>query len=227
MKKGKRNVTIFLIPVLGAIILISLITNKKSIIQAYYTHKDQILNDFIIGRVEATVEEPDYQGNGQIMKPGEEIIKNPKLSNTGEIQSYIRAQVYVPITKDLKYVDDNEKIIVPSEEMEVIKYKTNLGWQLVYEDDFSGVVEDSNGNKYKVYTYRYVENGKEKVIEPEGEIETPVFNTIKVINYLDTDKSINLKLIVKAIAIQAEGGTAEEMWTYYKNQNKTGIVGVN
>ena len=161
------------------------------------------------------------------MKPGEEIVKNPKLSNTGEIQSYIRAQVYVPITKDLKYVDSDEKIVVPTEDIEVIEYKTNIGWQLVYGDDFSGVVEDSNGNKYQVYTYRYVENGKEKVIEPEGEIETPVFDKIKVINYLDTDKSINLKLIVKAIAIQAEGGTSEEMWTYYKNQNKTGIVGVD
>ena len=96
-----------------------------------------------------------------------------------------------------------------------------------YGDDFSGIVEDSNGNKYKVYTYRYVENGKEKVVEPGGTINTPVFDKIKVINYLDTDKAVNLKLIVKAIAIQSEGGTSEEMWTYYKNQNKTGIVGVN
>ena len=212
---------------LVVIILISLMTNRKSIIQAYYTNKDQILNDFIIGRVEATVEEPDYEGNGQIMKPGEEIIKNPKLSNTGEIQSYIRAQVYVPITKNLKYVDSNENIVVPTEDIEVISYEPNIDWQLVYGEDFSGIVEDDSGNKYKVYTYRYVENGNEKVIEPEGKIDTAVFDKIKVINYLDTDKSINLKLIVKAIAIQAEGGTAEEMWTYYKNQNKTGIVGVN
>lgn len=77
-----------------------------------------------------------------------------------------------------------------------------------------------------MYTYKYMVNGTEKIVKPEEQINEAVFDAIKVKNYLDTDKSINLKVIVKALAIQAKGGSADEMWTYYKNQNKTGIVGV-
>lgn len=72
-----------------------------------------------------------------------------------------------------------------------------------------------------------MENGEEKIVNPGETIQMPVFDKIKIINYLDTDKAINLKVIVKAITIQSEGGSAEEMWIYYKNQNETGIVGVN
>lgn len=128
MSKKKRIFLIFLCMVI--VIIITAILNKNSILQAYYTHKDKVINDFIIGKIEASVEEPDYE-DMQTIKPNEEIIKNPKLSNTGEIQSYIRAQVYVPITKDLKYVDSNENIITPNEEIEVISYNLNSGWQEV------------------------------------------------------------------------------------------------
>ena len=77
-----------------------------------------------------------------------------------------------------------------------------------------------------MYTYKYVKNGEEQIISAGEAIEQPIFNKIKVINYLDMDKNTNIKLHVSAIAIQSEGGTADEMWTYYKNQNGKGIVGV-
>ena len=226
MKKSKKIIGISVI--LLIVILITCLFNKDAVLQAYYTSKDNALNNFAIGKIEAKVEEPDYD-DGQVIKPNQVIVKNPKLSNSGEIASYIRAQVYVPITNELKYVDENENIVVPGEEIETVSYKDYLGtgWEKVTDDGFSGVVQDKNGNKYKVYTYKYMENGKEKIIESGEGIDTAVFDHIKVINYLDNDTNINIKVIVKAIAIQAEGGTADEMWTYYKNQNKTGIVGVN
>ena len=231
MKKNKKIVIISLI--LLIVILIVCIIGRKYILQAYYTHKDEMINDFAIGKIEASVEEPDYN-DGQVIKPNQIIVKNPKLSNSGEIASYIRAQVYVPITKELKYVDENENIVVPDEEIEIVSYEDYLGtgWEEATDEGFSGVVQDKNGNKYKVHTYKYMENSTmenkaEKIIEPGEGIDTAVFDHVKVINYLDNDKNINVKVIVKAIAIQSEGGTADEMWTYYKNQNQTGIVGVN
>ena len=128
MKKNKKNMVISLI--LLTVILITCIAGKDYLLQAYYTHKDKIINDFAIGKIEASVEEPDYIDR-QVIKPQEEITKNPILSNTGEIQSYIRAQVYVPITKNLKYVDSYENIVEPSEEIEVVSYEQNSGWQIV------------------------------------------------------------------------------------------------
>lgn len=207
------------------IITLSLtIINYKTIL-AFLTNKDKTTNNFTVGELKATVTEPNYEDN-QTVKPGEEIIKDPTLSNIGEVEGYIRAQVYVPVSKEIKYVDENEKIIIPEEEIEIATYKINEGWEEVTEEGFSGIYEDKEGNKYKVHTYKYMENGQERIIKPEETIEKPLFNKVKIINYLDMDKTINIKIHVAAISVQSEGGTAEEMWTYYKNQNGTGIVGV-
>lgn len=194
-------------------------------IHAYYTNKTERVNKFKVGEIEASVTEPNYKDN-EVIKPNEEITKDPTFSNTGKISSYIRAQVYVPISKNIKYVDNNENIVTPSEEIEILSYKINSGWELVTEDGFSGIYEDEEGNKYKVYTYKFMENGNEKVINPGETIANTLFDKVKVINYLDIDKNISIKLHVSVISVQSEGGNAENMWTAYKNQNGTGIVGI-
>lgn len=206
-------------------IVIALAILGYSTVKAYYTHEDKVTNRFKVGELEVSVTEPNYEDN-KIVKPGDEIIKDPTFSNVGEVDSYIRAQIYVPISKDIKYVDADEKIITPTEEIEIISYEINDGWVEVTEDGFSGIYEDDNGNKYNVYTYKYVKNEEEQIIAAGETIEQPIFNKVKVINYLDMDKNTNIKVHVSAIAIQSEGGTANEMWTYYKNQNGKGIVGV-
>ena len=71
-----------------------------------------------------------------------------------------------------------------------------------------------------------MENGFEKIVKPNETIDKTLFDKVKIINYLDMDTTVNLKLYVSAIAVQSDGDTAENMWTYYKNQNGTGIVGV-
>lgn len=216
-----------LVIALTIIIIISLgvvMVNYKEI-YAFLTNKDKKVNNFTVGELKATVTEPNYEDN-QTVKPGEEITKDPTISNIGEVEGYIRAQVYVPILEEVKYVDENEKIITTTEGTEIATYKINEGWEEVTGEGFSGIYEDKEGNKYKVHTYKYMENGQERIIKPEETIERPLFNKVKIINYLDIDKTINIKIHVSAISVQSEGGTAEEMWTYYKNQNGTGIVGV-
>lgn len=221
----KRSIIITIIAMIMAIITIIVVSQYKSI-QAFFTDKAKITNKFKIGQIEATVTEPNYKDN-QTLKPNEEIIKDPTISNTGKIPAYIRAQIYVPISKEIKYVDENENVITPEQEIEILKYTVNEGWQLVTEDGFYGIYTDKDGNVYKVYTYKYMQNGQEKIINPNEEISTPVFSKVKAINYLDTDTTINLKLQVSAIAVQPEEGkTAEEMWANYKKQNETAIIGI-
>lgn len=218
MKKNK-------IVVISMVFIIIALCIGFNLIYAYYTNKTERVNKFKVGNLEVTVTEPNYEDN-KIVKPNGEITKDPTFSNTGEVSSYIRAQVYVPVSKDIKYVDSNENVIVPSEEIELLSYQINSGWELVAEDGFSGQYEDEQGNKYNVHTYKFIENGVEKVVAPGETINTALFDKVKVINYLDMDKNTNIKLHVSAIAVQSEGGVADEMWTYYKNQNGTGIVGV-
>lgn len=221
MKKKKLIITLIILIIIIAILIIGYKT-----ILAFYTSKDQTINKFSVGQISATVTEPNYENN-KIIKPNEEIAKDPTLSNTGEVDSYIRAQVYVPISSEIKYVDLNENIVTPSEETEIFTYKVNDGWEEVTDDGFFGIYEDKDGNKYKVHTYKYVKNGQEQIIKPGETIGVTVFDKVKVINYVDMDKNVNLKLYVSAIAVQSDGGTAEEMWTYYKNQNGSGILGVD
>lgn len=209
--------------ILATVIILTILGYNT--VKAYYTHEDKITNKFKVGELEISVTEPNYEDN-KVINPGDEITKDPTFSNVGEVDSYIRAQIYVPISKDIKYVDENENIVTPTEEIEIVSYEINDGWEEVTDDAFLGVYEDENGNKYNVYTYRYVQDGQEQIVSVGETIEQPIFSKVKVFNYLDIDKNTNIKLHVSAIAIQSEGGTSDEMWIYYVNQNGTGIVGV-
>ena len=223
-----KKVIIFVLVVVA--ILSAVVAIKIDDILAYYTHKDNSANKFSIGSVEVTVTEPNYVNN-QIIVPNETITKDPTYANTGDVDCYIRAQIYTPISKDIKYVDGNENIITPAEDIDLLTYTINDGWVEVEDNPsdtlkFNGIYEDSKGNRYKVRTYKYMEGGQEKVISAGETISTPVFSTVSTINYLDIESAVNLKMYASALAVQNEGGTAEEMWEAYKNQNGTGIIGI-
>lgn len=223
-----KKIVIFGLVVIA--ILSAVVAFKIDDIMAYYTHNDKRINKFSVGSVEATVTEPNYVNN-QVIVPNKTITKDPTYSNTGEVDCYIRAQIYTPISKNIKYVDGNENIITPAEDIDLLTYTVNDGWVEVVDDPsdtlkFNGIYEDSKGNKYKVRTYKYVEGGAEKVVSAGETISTPVFSTVSTINYLDVESAVNLKMYASAIAVQNEGGTAEEMWEAFKNQNGTGIIGI-
>ena len=222
----KKIITVVLILV---ILIVTIAVTQYKNIQAYYTHQAEKINKFSVGEIGVELEEPKYEDN-QIVTPNQEITKDPTLSNTGKVDAYLRAQVYVPISNEIKYVDEHEQVVTPTTDIELVTYELNEGWVEVNGEDekgFSGEYIDSYGNRYQVHTYKYTENGEEKIIKPGEEIENPVFDKVKIINYLDMDKTINIKLHVTALAMQLEGGTAKELWSYFINQNETGIVGVN
>ena len=220
----KSKIKAIAIEIVAVIIFIAIVFNYKTLL-AYATHTDNQTNELTTGGISARVEEPHYTNN-QIVVPNQEITKDPTFSNNGTVNSYIRAQVYVPISSSIKYVNNNEQLITPNEEIELLTYQINSGWQEVTGSTFSGTYEDAKGNRYKVHTYKYVQNGEEKIIEPGETIQTTLFDTVKVINYADPDIAKNLKLQVSALTIQSDGGTAENLWTAFANQNGTGIIGV-
>lgn len=202
----------------------------KEEIMAYYTSHDQKINTATVGDIEVTVTEPNYVDN-QVIKPNESITKDPTFSNSGEVDGYVRAQVYVPISDSIKYVDNEENIVTPADEIEIFSYEVNSGWVEVTDDPsdtykFNGIYEDLEGNRYKVRTYKYMQGGVEKITAAGETISTPLFDEVSVINYLDTDTTVNLKMHVVALGVQSSGGTANEMWDRFKNQNQAGIVGV-
>jgi len=226
--KGKKIILVSLF----LVIILVLVLLRKSLIDAYYTYKFDLNNNFKIGKIQGSVEETiGGEVNSVTLIPNNIINKKVELSNSGDFESYIRAQVYVPIAR-LKYVNtQDESVVTPNEDIEIVSYEINgqdlerTGyWEEVQDARFTGIVQDDNGNKYKVYTYKYVENNVESSIQEKTKIPVSLFDNIKTINFIDEDSSENFKIIVKAIAIQTQNGkSAETMWNYYVNQKGSGV----
>lgn len=224
--KNKKNLLISLFLILAVVIIFILTTENT--LEAYLVHKDSLSQKFYSTDISVEIIELNQDIN-QIFKPNDEIKKCPIVSNTSDVDIYIRTQVFVPIEK-INYIDDDDNIIFPTDDIDLILFEYNLGqgWEKVTEEGFSGVVQDKEGNKFRVYTYKFTENDKEKTIKARDKIDIPVFENIKIINYLDIEKAMNLKLIVKAIAVQClDEKLPNEMWTFYKNQNGSGISEVD
>ena len=224
--KNKKILLIFLFFVIALAIIFILTTENA--LEAYFVHKESKIHKLASGDISVGIIELN-ESNNQILKPNDEIKKCPVVSNASDIDTYIRVQVFVPIEK-LRYIDNNENIISPLEEIDLILYEYNLGqgWEKITDEGFCGIAQDKIGNKYRVYTYKFTENGKEKIIKAGEQIDVPVFDNIKIINYLDLEKAMNLKLFVKAIAVQClDEKLPNEMWTFYKNQNGSGISEVD
>lgn len=220
MKKRKKSMPV---AILGFSVLTMLTVIAIKGISAYLIDVDAKQNVFTTGDIQITVTEPNYVDN-RAVTPGEVFAKDPTFQNTGTAPAYVRAQIYVPMSSEIKYVDSSENIVTPSQEIELFTYTVNAGWEEVSDNAFKGVYVDSNGTRYNVHTYKYMQNAEEKIIEPNEVIATPVFSNMTTINFLDIDENVNLKVLVNAMAVQTLGGTASEMWTYYVNQNQTGIV---
>ena len=172
--KNKKILLISLFLILA--IIITFILTTENALEAYFVHKDNLVHNLSFGDISVNITELN-ENNNQILTPNDEVKKSPIVSNTSNIDTYIRVQVFVPIAK-VKYIDSNENIVYPSEEIDLILYEYNLGqgWEKVTEDGFSGIVKDSKGNKYRVYTYKYIENEKEKIVRAKENINTPAIN---------------------------------------------------
>ena len=224
--KSKKILLISLFFILAVIIIFILTTENT--LEAYLVHKDSLSQKFYSTNISVEIVELNHESN-QIFKPNEEIKKCPIVSNTSDVDIYIRAQIFVPIAK-INYIDEDDNIISPADDIDLILFEYNLGkgWEKVTEEGFSGIVQDLEGNKFRVYTYKFTENEKEKIIKAREKIDIPVFENIKIINYLDIEKAMDLKLIVKAIAVQClDEKLPNEMWEFYKNQNSSGISEVD
>lgn len=224
--KNKKILLVSLFFIIAVAIVFILTTENA--LEAYFVHKENKVQNLSSAEINVNITELN-ETNNYVLKPNDEVKKCPIVSNSSDIDIYARAQVFVPIAK-INYIDNNENIISPNEEIELILYEYNLGqgWEKVTDDGFFEIVQDRAGNKYKAYTYKYTENGKEKLIKAGEQINTPVFDKIRAINYLDMEKPINFKLIVKAVAVQSlDEKTPNEMWTYYINQNGSKISEVD
>lgn len=155
----------------------------------------EVKNTFTVGSVKIQLLEDNWNpNNAKELHPNQEFTKDPKVGNTGDNNAFVFLEVYVPMDS-ISLVDKNvSKLKGDKINQELFTFDANTtNWSLVKREDVSG---------YRKYVYSY-----NNVVKP-GEYTSNLFTKVKTVNYveyLNSTKSYNLKVIAKAI--QSDGNT--------------------
>lgn len=181
---------------------------------AYLTDYDDTVNEFIVGKIDVTLEEPHWKPKENLsIVPSQEVAKDPQIKNTGVNDAFVYLEVTVPIG-NVTTADTNGNRI-DKKETELFSFTPGNAWSLI------GTVKKENN---QVYTYAY-----HKILKPE-ETTTPLFEKVVFANIIEGQLDAQkLSVPVKAYAIQStntggnEGTIVEQAKTAfqkYVNQNK-------
>lgn len=186
---------------------------------AYLTDKDEITNQFTVGRVEIEGKEPNYTpdpgGKTENLVPSEVIPKDPQITNTGKNDAYVYMDVSIPIAKVIT-VDaaGNRQNGGAAKETELFVMNGVSGkWTLMYKKRVDSSM---------VYTYSYNE-----ILAPE-KTTAPLFQSVTFANVVEGQlEEKQLDIPVNFYAIQSlntgEGSSvvqqAADAWLKYMNQN--------
>ena len=149
MKNKRKNIITFII------ILIILIAVGG--VFAYLQDTDTKTNIFTLGKVKIELTESNFvEENAQNVRPGDEIAKDPKITNIGRNSAYVYIKVINPIVN------------ISNGEGPLFSYTINSGWTQLDQ------VEDCN---YRITTYYY-----NTALNPNASTTT-LFNTVTLNNY--------------------------------------------
>lgn len=181
---------------------------------AYFTDYESLDNHFVVGKVTIDLEEPNWNPEeNQKLVPGDEIPKDPQITNTGKNDAFVYLEVSVPIRDVITVNPDGTRN--PSAETELFAFQPSADWKLLSSERV---------DMYQIYTFCYT-----KILHP-GFTTTPLFHTVTFANLVEGQlEEEELLLPVRAYGIQADntGGDqtdtpsqAKEAFQKYMNQNK-------
>lgn len=187
---------------------------------AYFTDKDEATNKIEIGNVHIDLDEPKWDSTPDTdsdgipdtadeIVPGQEIPKDPRVTNTGKNDAYVYLTVTVPKANVITANSDgtlanNGKAATT----QLFNYNINTGWKLLSSNTSAA---DKN-----VYVYGYT-----KAIKA-GEVTSTLFDSVTFINAVEGQglEDNTYDIDIDASAIQAgETGTMEEAYQKFINQN--------
>ena len=183
-------------------------------VSAYLTDFNKADNQFTVGRVSITVEEPGFDPDDQTkIEPGKEISKDPKIKNTGVNDAFVYLEVSIPMANVEAVTEAGTRLGVKNQEL--FSFQPSESW--------TKLSSNTSGNN-QIYVYAY------NKILPAEETTEALFSSVKFLNVIE--KQIDeqqLSIPVRAYAIQAsytggESGSvidkAKIAYEKYVNQNK-------
>jgi len=168
---------------------------------AYFTDTDTATNTFTIGNVDISLSEPSWvPADAQNLMPGEEIAKDPKITNDSTTNSaFVFMEVVSPCTTDTPAV-------------ELFPYTAKSGWYLMTSNPAC-----SAGTITRRYAY-----GTSTAMTPltAGSTTPTLFDSVTLDSNIDgseTGISGNLNMVITGYGIQVDGLSATDPTSVWSN----------
>ena len=160
-------------------------------ISAYFTDKTETLsNTYTIGNIEIDLTEPGWvAANAQGIMPGDVLVKDPTVQNTGSSDAYVFVKVSIPTGTVDGTADTELFTLVNSNNQDGV----NAGWVQVSRTAETGKV---------TYVYAYASATELTTVAPNG--TATLFNKVRFVNPRNaaTTTLTNGSIDVTAYAIQ-------------------------
>ena len=193
-KFKKRSVSVVVFSLLICMIVTS--------VNAYYTDHHSIVNVFTTGKVKIELNEPKYDRPENVktresLAPGELVIKDPAITNTGKSDCFVFAVFHIP-RSNRTFIDSNGKKM-PVEFRNLFEFEENNGWSYC-----TGSINDDVSKPYESFIYAYSDGNVMTALKP-GEKTSTLFknDTLKFANVMEIDEKVKYEIPVTVYAIQS------------------------
>lgn len=197
---------------------------------AFFSSRDESTNRFSSGGFDILLTETDWDPNAaRNVVPGDELPKNPQVTNNAPTPGYIFFRVTVP-ADTLVVENDAGEPLGAADQVPMYKFMVRDGEGYAADTSLTaaqrvrsawlpvGSPVYSAADKAYVYVYAYAADG---VLVPlaEGQTTEPLFDKLRIWNFNESyDPEQNHSVLVEAFGIQADlpDHTAEqiaEIWT--------------
>lgn len=173
------------------------------------TDSEQNTNVITVGDVTVDLTETKWNPeNGKDILPLETVEKNPQVTNTGSVNTWIFLKVKNP-KKNIITVNNTSKRKNASANVELFSFTANSKWELLSKTESDSEVE---------YLYGYKD-----VVTP-GQTTQSLFDSVTAVNYMEGSLGENdaLNIPIEAMAIQWNVDKADvglkKIYDYYLNQ---------
>lgn len=217
-KKNKAKLSVLALALVACMAVVG--------ISAYFTDGDSVTNEFTIGSVDIDLVEPNWkEENAENIVPGQEIVKDPKVINTGINDAYVFTIVQVPGA--VVQMANADGSVAEEVKTELFEYTVNQGWTELKPEDIMGGFATYGAVYAGLHIYAYtgdnvgVDGGypsMKKLTGYTGEVDgegkpvyatTPaVFDAVRLINLAEEGnghvEGRDKEVIVTALAIQSD-----------------------
>lgn len=140
---------------------------------AYFVDRDSVTNNFTVGDVEISVDEPGWNpDDGQDITPNKVMSKDPRVTNDGVNDAFVFIKVTVP--RATVKTANADGTVNAAANQDLYTYTVNNGWKLI---------KTESGTSTSEYVYAYA--GDKMTALAPGQTTGSLFDTVKFINIIE------------------------------------------